>query len=376
MVGLALLARAGNRFGFSPIPLYLLAGLSIGEGGLVPIVTAEGFIAAGAEIGVVLLLFMLGLEYSASELAESLKRSAWAGLFDFVANFTPGLIAGWVLGFGTVPGILLGGITYMSSTGVIAKLLGDLEWIGNRETPGVLSILVIEDLLMALYLPIAGVLLLDSGVQSGIVAVAIALGVVAVILLFAIRWGASVSRLVISNSDEVLLLTLFGLILVVAGIGQAARISAAVGAFLVGIALSGPAAERARALLAPLRDLFAAVFFVFFGLRVHPVSIPPVAVAAIVLAVITAGTKMATGWWIGRREGLGRNAQLRAGTALVARGEFSIAIAEIGVASGLGERFGALAAAYVLALGLAGPLLARFASRRTRNPWHEQFDVP
>jgi len=138
-------------------------------------------------------------------------------------------------------------------------------------------------------------------------------------------------------------------------------VSAAVGAFLVGIALSGPAAHGARALLSPLRDLFAAVFFVFFGLQTDPHQLPPVALVAAALALVTTLTKLAGGWWAARRAGIATPGRLRAGTALVARGEFSIVIAGLAVAAGLHPRLGPLAATYVLLLAVAGPVLARLA---------------
>ena len=79
---LAILARVAQRFGFSPIPLYLLAGLAFGQGGLIPLVTADRFIAAGAEIGLILLLFSLGLEYSARELVDAVRTSSRVGAID------------------------------------------------------------------------------------------------------------------------------------------------------------------------------------------------------------------------------------------------------------------------------------------------------
>jgi K+:H+ antiporter subunit KhtU len=130
-----------------------------------------------------------------------------------------------------------------------------------------------------------------------------------------------------------------------------------VGAFLVGIALSGRAAEAAHDLLTPLRDLFAAVFFVFFGLQTNPRSIPPVVLVAAALALITAATKVATGWWAARRIGVGPRGRWRAGTALVPRGEFSIVIAGLAVVRE--PELGPLATAYVLILAVLGPVLAR-----------------
>jgi monovalent cation:H+ antiporter-2, CPA2 family len=360
VVGLALLARLAGRVGFSPIPLYLLAGLALGRGGLLPLELSEEFVAVGAEIGVVLLLFMLGLEYSGEELGTALRRGVPAGAVDFGLNFTPGLLAGLALGWEPVAALLLGGVTYISSSGVIAKVLADLDRLGNRETPAVLSLLVIEDLAMAVYLPLVAVLLVGGGVVAGALSLAAAVGTVAVVLLLAVRFGEPVSRVVSSHSDEVLLLTVFGLVLLVAGVAQRLQVSSAVGAFLVGIALSGEVAERARILLGPLRDLFAAVFFVFFSLQIDPARIPPVAAVALALSLVTAGTKMAAGWWAARRAGVRTRGRWRAGATLTPRGEFSIVIAGLGVAAGVEPGLGALAAAYVLVMAVLGPVAARF----------------
>lgn len=357
VLALGVLARLASRFALSPIPLYLLAGLAFGDGGLVPLFTTQEFIAVGAEIGIILLLLLLGLEYTANELVHNLRRSRMAGLVDIVLNFTPGFVAGLLLGWKPVAAFVLGGVTYISSSGVIAKSLSDLGRLGNRETPVVLSILVMEDLAMAGYLPIATGLVVGGGLAAAAGPVALALFGVSLIVLAAVKIGPRLSHVLRDSNDEVLLLIVLGLAFVVSGFAAKANISAGVGAFLVGIAVSGPVAHGARQLLTPLRDLFAAVFFVFFGLQTNPSEIPGVLGIALLLAVVTSATKVATGWWAAREAGIARNGRLRAGLALVARGEFSIVIA--GLAVGVESQLAPLAAAYVLILAIVGPLVTR-----------------
>ncbi|GHC91733.1 cation:proton antiporter [Streptomyces collinus] len=360
ILGLGLLGRFAGRFRFSPIPLYLLAGLAFGEGGLLPLGASEDFVAVGAEIGVILLLLMLGLEYTATDLVSHLRTHYPAGLLDAVLNALPGAVLALLLGWGPVAAVVLAGVTWVSSSGVIAKILGDLGRLGNRETPAILSILVLEDLSMAVYLPIVTALLAGVSLAAGGVTLAIAVGVLALVLVLAVRYGRLVSRFVSSDDPEKLLLVVLGVTLVVAGVAQQLQVSAAVGAFLVGIALSGEVAEGATSLLAPLRDLFAAVFFVFFGLHTDPASIPPVLLPALALAAVTTATKIATGYWAARRAGIGPRGRWRAGGTLVARGEFSIVIAGLAVTSGIEPSLGPLATAYVLILVLLGPLTARW----------------
>lgn len=363
VLGLAVLARLAERLSLSPIPFYLVAGLAVGKGGLFELDLSPELVEVGSEIGVVLLLLALGLEYTSAELGANLRIGLPAGAFDAAANFVPGLVAGLVLGWDPRAAVLLGGVTYISSSGVISKALADLDRLGNRETPSVLSILVMEDLAMAVYLPVVGVLLARGSLLAGAASVVVALGAVAVVLFVALRHGATVSRAVLSQSDEALLLGVLGMTLVVAGLAAQLQVSAAVGAFLVGIALGGAAQERATFLIRPLRDLFAAAFFLFFGLQVELAALVPVAAVAGALALVTALTKVATGWWAAGRRGIARPGRLRAGTALVARGEFSIVIAGLGVAVGIEPDLGPLAAAYVLLLAVAGPVITRFSDR-------------
>ncbi|MDP9019227.1 MAG: cation:proton antiporter [Actinomycetota bacterium] len=360
VLALGLLARLADRLSLSPIPFYLVAGLLVGTGGVVDLDVTDALVAVGSEIGVVLLLLTLGLEYSSEELGGNLRVGLPAGALDVVANAVPGVLAGLALGWDARAVVLLGGVTYISSSGVISKLLADLDRLGNRETPSVLSILVMEDLAMAVYLPVVAALLTGGSFLDGLPSVGIALATVALVLFAALRHGGVLSRALLSHSDEALLLGVLGTTLVVAGVAAQLQVSAAVGAFLVGIALGGPVQERASLLVGPLRDLFAAAFFLFFGLQIDPATLVPVAGVAGALAVVTAATKVVTGWWAARRVGIARPGRLRAGTALIARGEFSIVIAGLGVSAGIEPALGPVAAAYVLVLAIAGPVAARY----------------
>ncbi|MCU1631689.1 MAG: potassium transporter [Micrococcaceae bacterium] len=359
---LGILGRLAGRIGLSPIPLYLIGGLFFGQGGFLQLEGVIEFSHVASEIGVVLLLLMLGLEYTAKELVTGLRQSWLAGVVDLILNFTPGVLVAVVLGWGPVAALVMGGVTYISSSGIAAKVISDLGRLGNRETPTVLAILVFEDLAMAVYLPILTAVLAGLSFAGGLGTVGISLLVVTLVLVVALRWGNVVSAVVDSKDREVFLLTLIGAALLVAGLASALQVSAAVGAFLLGIAISGATAENAARVLEPLRDLFAAIFFVVFGLNTDPASIPPVLGFALLLALVTSVTKIGTGWWAARRQGIGRMGRARAGTALVARGEFSIVIAGLAVASGaVVPDLAALATTYVLLMAVLGPVMARLA---------------
>ena len=374
VLGLAVVARVARRVGLPALPMYLLAGLALGEGGLVELPASADFIGVGAEIGLILMLLMLGLEFSPHELVVNVRRSTLAGLADLVLNFAPGLAAGLLLGFDPIVAVLLGGVTYISSSGIVAKLVADLDRIGNHETPVVLSVLVIEDLAMVLYLPIVTGVLLGGSVLSTTVTVAVSLGAVLAVLGVAYALGDRLSDIALSHSSEALLLTLLGVTLLVAGIAGRLNLSTAVGAFVVGVALSGEIVSHARGLLLPLRNLFAAVFFVFFGLQVDTRLIPGVAAVAVSIAAVSVVAKVATGWIAAGRAGIGTPGRVRAGAALVAHGEFSIVIAELGI--GREGDLGALAATYVVILTVVGAVLYQFSDVLTSASLNRQSRVP
>lgn len=357
---LGALANVAGRLGLSAIPFFLLAGLLLGEGGLHDLGASTEFIEAAGELGVLLLLLMLGLEFSAAEFTTSMRRHAPSGVVDLVLNAPVGFVAGLLLGYEWQACLALAGVTWISSSGIVARLLSDLRRTGFRETPAVLSVLVLEDILMAVFLPLLVVALAGGTATAAAVAVGAALGVVLLVLLASRHLGHHLGRLLGHDDDEQVLLRVLGLMLVVAGLTFAVDASAAVGAFLVGLAIPSGTAERARDVLGPLRDLFAALFFLSFGLATSPADLAPFLPAAFALAMVSTLTKVAAGAYAARRDGVGTRGRVRAGTALVARGEFSIVIAGLAVGAGYTD-LGPIASGYVVILGILGPLLGRFA---------------
>mgnify|MGYP000517587597 FL=1 len=368
LLGLSLLGRLAIKYGQSPIPLYMTAGLVFGSGGLLPLHASIDFLSSGAELGVVLLLVMLGLEYSPTELVGNLKSSARAGIWDGLLNAVPGAVFALILGWGPVAALAMAGVTWVSSSGVIAKVLRDLGRLGNRETPIVLSVLVLEDLAMAFYLPILSAVVIGASLLQGAITVAIAVGSVSIVLYLAVRHGKKLSRIFHSEQPETLLMGVLGLTMLVAGLASQVQVSAAVGAFLVGIALSGQVAHNAEKLLSPLRDLFAAIFFVFFGLTTNPADIPEVFIPALILAAITMSTKVLTGYLAAKKAGIGLPGRWRTGVALMPRGEFTVIIAGLAVSAGVQPLIAPLAATYMLITVISGPVLARI----TDTAWFKQ----
>ncbi|MEA2290667.1 MAG: monovalent cation:H+ antiporter-2, family [Solirubrobacteraceae bacterium] len=362
---LGLAARIAGSAGLSPIPLYLLAGLLLSS---FDISALDGeFVRFAANLGVILLLFVIGLEYTAEELSAHLRRFRRAGALDALLNFPPGVIFGLLLGWDPVAAILLGGITWVSSSGIVAKALSDLGWLVNRETRAIVSVLVIEDLAMAGFLPLVASLLVGGSVLASIGSLVIAAAAAVAALVGAIRFGEALGRIVAHRSEEVVLLTAMGLVLVASGVAEELQVSAAVGAFLVGIALSGEVAHRTRGLLAPIRDVNAALFFLFFALQIDTGELGGVVLPAVALAVVTALTKAITGWRAAAMAGADEIGRARAATALVARGEFSIVLAGLGAGAAVEGALAPLAACYVLILAIAGPILMHFSEHLART---------
>ncbi|ACV78999.1 cation:proton antiporter [Nakamurella multipartita] len=355
---LSALGALARRFALTPIPLYLLAGLLLGEGGLATVPAAAEFVEIGGSIGVVLLLLTLGLEFSVVELTASLRRHLPSALLDGLLNAAPGALVGWLLGLDPLGMLALAGATWVSSSGIVSRLLGDLDRLGNRETAAVLSVLVLEDFAMAVYLPPLAVLAAGGAGWRALVSALLAAAAVGSAFLVTRRWSRVIGRALSHPEPEQLLLRILGVTLVVAGLAELAGASAAVGAFLVGLCLSGPVADRARVVLSPLRDLFAAIYFLAIGFAIAPAALLPVWPVALGLALVTMATKILSGAYAASRDGVGRRGQLRAGVALIPRGEFSLVI--VGLTATAVPRLEPLVAAYVLIVATVGPVIVRF----------------
>ncbi len=356
---MGVLGRIANKLGQSAIPLYMSLGLLFGSGSVFPLDASSEFLKTGSEIGVILLLLVLGLEYSPTELVRSLRKSGRSGVLDALLNATPGAIFALLMGWGPVGALVLAGVTWVSSSGVIVKVLRDLGRIGNRETPTIVSVLVMEDLAMAFYLPVLSAIVVGATLAQGLVTVAVAVGLVLFVLILTYHFGTKLSKVFNANHGESLVLGVMGLAMLIAGIAAAVQVSSAVGAFLVGIALSGQVAENAEKVVEPLRDVFASIFFLFFGLQTDPADIPDVFLPALALAVVTMATKVITGYVAAKGAGIGVPGRWRAGLALMPRGEFSIIIAGLAVSAGLDPAIAPFAATYMLITVISSPVLAR-----------------
>lgn len=352
---LGLVAYGAARIGVSAVPFFLITGLAFGNGGFVEIQVSEDFFNIGAQIGALLLLLLLGLEYSTREISTALKERLRAGLIDLL-NAIPGVVLAVILGWPLVGVIAMGGITYVSSSGIAAQLIRDSGWSRSEVARRTISILVLEDLILAPYLPLVTALALGIGVVGGVISVGVAIAITGIVLLLGVRNERFFSRILNSREPNALLLTVFGLALFAAGIATLIGFSGAVAAFLVGLLLTGEVAEAVRIRLAPLRDLFAALFFLFFGLATNPLDILSTLPYVIPLVVFGVITKFITGRSIGK--GLSDPMSwLRISAFLVPRGEFSIVIAGLLAGLSFSTELQAITASYVILTTVVGSFL-------------------
>ncbi len=366
LVGLGIAAYIATRIRISVVPIFLIAGLFFGTGGLFELELSDSFLDLGAQWGAILLLLLLGLEYSAEELFDSVKKRKSPGIVDLLINFIPGAAFGFIFGWGLIGALTLGGITYVSSSGIASQLIKDSRLEGNESTKRAVSILIIEDLFLAPYLPVLSALLATLGAVTGFISVSIALVITGIALLIGAKGIHIPHAPLIMGDTATVLLTVFGSALVASGIATYYGFSGAVAAFLVGLLLTGDVAIVARVRLAPLRDLFSAIFFLFFGLSTDPADIPKVILPAILLAVIGIATKWLTAWWA-VRDLEEEDATWKAAALLIPRGEFSMVIAGLSVTSVFAVELQALTLTYVIITTLFASLLVRFTKMKSSN---------
>jgi K+:H+ antiporter subunit KhtU len=361
-----LFARIGSRFGLPTIPLFMLAGVLFGPNtpGL-DLVHDAGDLRLVATIGLVLLLFYLGLEFTTSDLIDGGRRLLAIGSMYLVLNVGAGVAFGFLLGWGDREALVIAGVVGISSSAIVTKLIVELRRIANPETRLILGVIVVEDIFLALYLAVLQPVLDDSqGTREIVVSIVTAFAFLIVLAVVARKGARLVGKLIDADDNELLVVCFVGFAILVAGVAEELGVSDAIGAFMAGLILAETRnRQRIEELVLPLRDTFAAMFFFAFGVTIDPDAVVSVAGPVAIAVVLTLVLNVVAGILAARMYRLGRVAAANISFTVLARGEFALILASYAAAAGLDDRIAPFVAGYVLILALGAPIAAKYA------PW-------
>jgi K+:H+ antiporter subunit KhtU len=369
---LAALGLLAGRFGLSAIPAYLLAGLLLGpnEPEVLALIEPSEVTTFVAELGVVFLLFFLGLEFSFDRLLRSGRHLGLGGSIDLGVNAAVGLVVG-IAAFGlSFPALLLAAAVYVSSSAVTVKGLIDFRRLADDETDLILAILVFEDIVIAGVLGFAAAG--GGGVSPTLVALAKALGFVTVSLAAARFLARPLDRVLDRLPREFFLLATFGLMIGMSALAVELDLSAAIGALMAGIVLAETSVrEEIEDRFLGFRDIFAALFFFVFGLSIDVEAIGEIGWLVALAVVLSLVGKLGGGFAAGIVGGFNRRQSINVGAALVAHGEFTVVLAQVAsqnAAIAVSDRADLIAFSglYVLATATVGVVLMKESKRLGR----------
>ncbi len=355
------LGRLGKLVGLPAIPIYMIVGLLASpHTGWFPLNFDSRYIELIAIFGLILLLFNLGLEFDQDEFFGNFGKLIISGGSYVVINMGVGLAFGFMVGWGTREALIIAGMTATSSSAIVTKLLIELNRLANRETPMILGVTVVEDIFIAIYLAIVSVVLSGETDFWPIVA-KLAVAFTFLVVMFSLaRWGGRVvSRFFRTKDDELFTILFFGLAVLFAGIGEILGVTDAIGAFLIGLVLGATKyRNKIEHIAIPLRDVFAAFFFLNFGLALNPAQFPSVIVPVVLAVVMTLVLNIGAGQFVAWINKLGPQAGINTTVILQNRGEFALILATLSLSAGLDPRIQPFAGLYVLIMAIIGPLLA------------------
>lgn len=374
-IAVALITLTGlisARLRFSVIPFYILIGMAVGphapQIGIVDLrfIESSSFIEFMGRLGILFLLFYLGLEFSVSRLLKSGKAILTGGMFYVGLNFASGLLLGWFMELPLKETLVVCGIMTSSSTAIVAKVLVDLKRTANPETEIIMGMIMFDDLFIAIHISILTGLVL-SGASSFLSVFLVSLSALLFIVLFLIigrKCIKYIDKALNIKSSELFLLTVMTLLFLVAGFSETLHVAEAIGALMMGLVLGESRhASRIEHQIMPFKDFFGAIFFFSFGLTIEPSSLGGAVGMTIIAVILTIASNYGAGMIAGRLSGMSPRASLNVGFTLVSRGEFSIIMANIGKAGGLMASIQSFAVLYVLILAVLGPILTK------ESPW-------
>lgn len=368
LVLVAMAAVLAGRLKFSIIPFLIILGMLVGPHapkiGIIDLrfIESAEIIEFMGRMGILFLLFYLGLEFSVGKLIKSGKSIVVGGSIYILINFTLGFLYAVIAGFSILNVLIIAGIITISSSAIVAKVLVDLRRTGNTETELILGIIMFEDIFLAVYLSIiSGLILGDStSVSSTIISVLIAFGYMLLFFIMARKATPILNKLLNITSNEIFIIVVFATLFFIAGFSETIHVAEAIGALLLGLVFSETEqSDRIEKLVVPFRDFFGAIFFFSFGLSIDPYTLGGAVWFTLGAVILTVIGNFIAGMIAGRKSGLSHKSSANIGLTIVSRGEFSIILANIGIAGGLSDMLKPFSALYVLILAILGPILTK-----------------
>lgn len=341
---IALVGLLAAKIRFSVIPFYILIGMAVGPHaphvGILDFrfIHSAELIEFMGRLGVLFLLFYLGLEFSVGRLMKSGRSIAVGGTIYILINFSLGLLFGWINDFPVAETMVIAGITTISSSAIVAKVLVDLKRTANPETEMILGIIMFEDIFLAVYISVlSGLVLSDSSSLGGVLlSASYALGFMLLFLIIGRKAAPLLNKILNIRSNELFLLLVFGFLFLVAGFSETIHVAEAIGALLVGLVLAETVhMKRIEHMILPFRDFFGALFFFSFGLTIDPFALGGAVWLSLGAVAVTLFGNFLAGMLAGKSAGLTPKASANIGLTIVSRGEFSIIMANLGKAGGL-----------------------------------------
>jgi CPA2 family monovalent cation:H+ antiporter-2 len=323
---------------------YLVSGIIVGPN-TPPFswVTDLPGIQTWSELGMIFMMFGLGLEFGLKKLLRVGVTPAVTGPFEAIFMMGAGYIFGKFAGWSSMDCLFLGGILSVSSTAIIIKALNEMKLKSERFAELVFGILVVEDLMGILILVFLSGLGEGKGTSGSEL-----LWVTAKLFFILCAWFA-VGQIIIvrfanyvgrKSNDETLTVLSLGLCLSSVVLASYFHYSAALGAFMMGSILAGTSiVEKIEKLMSPLRDVFGAIFFVSVGMLLNPKDLATYWLPIVLISILTIVGKVAStafGSWI---TGQPKEVSVKAGLAMGQIGEFSFIIAALGLSLGVMSPF-------------------------------------
>lgn len=374
----AIVGLLANKLRFSVIPFFIIIGMLVGDHapqfGLIDLSFSESkpFIDFMGRLGVLFLLFYLGLEFSVGRLMQSGKSIVTGGTIYVLLNFLSGLLIGWLMDLPFKEMMVLCGVMTSSSTAIVAKVLTDLKRTANPETEIIMGMIMFDDLFIAMHISFLSGLILTGSSSFWAVAGTSLLALVFILtfLMLGRKLVPLIDKLLQDKSPELFILTIFSLLFIIAGFSETIHVAEAIGALMAGLVFADSRyIKRIEGMISSYRDFFGAMFFFSFGLSIDLYTLGGAVGWASLAAVITVLGNVASGYFAAKFSGRKPKASFDIGFTLSARGEFSIIMANMGKAGGLLPILQSFVVVYVLILSIVSPLL----TKESRTLWVKFF---